>query len=150
MPEMTEYCGKEVTVDGIPGCYVVHVDREVGITIHDGDDKPILCLNNAQLFAGTKHIKGLRGLLRAYHEAFSHIVRQIDLGIMDTNTSIRCKADSYDCHVYYGTPSVWANPSTCPYSSKQEEAVKQAESMRQKKIASLKRQIERLEQIRFE
>lgn len=107
--EMKEYRGVEVEVATIKGpCYVAHVDRENGITIHDANDEEAWCLNREEFLRNSKHISRNR----TYHEIFGRVVEQIKEGFVEdflffpktgevtwhrTNTAVGMLCDSFRC-----------------------------------------------------
>ena len=87
MSEIRELQGLECKVNGVDA-YVVHADRELGITIHSiGADEEVACLNRQELLYLAKQFKW-RGANRAYHEAFTKIVSDIRNGAVINNIAI--------------------------------------------------------------
>jgi hypothetical protein len=76
MSEIKELIGKEIVSDEGVECYVVHADREIGITIHEMvDDTEVFCLNKKEFLA-----LPIRNANRLYHEVFTIMIKMIEEG----------------------------------------------------------------------
>ena len=64
--------------------YVAHVDREIGISINDEDDKERYCLNREEFLARAKHFN-CGAPMRFYHEVFSIMLEDCRAGIVCNN-----------------------------------------------------------------
>ena len=79
MSEMKEFRGMDCKVVGIDS-YVVHADRDIGITIHTYEyDEEIFCINKEEMLKDCKRLKK-RGGNRLYHELFSRTIERIKEG----------------------------------------------------------------------
>jgi hypothetical protein len=82
--EMKEYKGMEcvfVQGDETINCYVVNVDRTLGITIYNDDDEEFYCLNKKDVFL--QSLKYRKDRERIYHKVFSTILVMINKGTIE-------------------------------------------------------------------
>jgi hypothetical protein len=93
--EMKEMRGVECKFEG-KDCYVVHADREIGITLHYiDDDTQAACLNKKEILLNAKRYKS-RFINRVYHELFSKIIDDINNGeIFSYGIVFSFKDDAY-------------------------------------------------------
>ena len=97
--EMKELRGlpcKVETPSWIKNGYVAHVDRTKGITVHDENDKPLLCVNK-------KDYESLnyRDWVKLYHERFTQVVEEIKNGHIVAKSIVSRGNGEYG--VYQGT-----------------------------------------------
>lgn len=79
MSEMKEMRGVECKLEG-RDCYVVHADKEVGITVHYLDnDEPAMCINKEEILYSAKYYK-TKGATKNYEDIFDEIIEEINKG----------------------------------------------------------------------
>ena len=112
--EMKEYKGMECIIEDCgwkTNGYVVNVDREIGITIHDEEDNPIYCINKEEIFDYS--LKSRKDRNRIYHEAFTRCIEMIKEGVL---TNINFGSDfERGFEVSENGNFVFADMLSCPF-----------------------------------
>jgi len=111
--EMKEYKGVECIVNDNKikyAGYVVSVDREIGITIHDDNDSPLYCINKKELF--NRSLRSRKDRNKIYHEAFTKIIEMIKKGVL---INIDFDPDLEMGFEIKESNNIFANMLNCPF-----------------------------------
>lgn len=119
MSEMKEFRGMDCKIgignngNYVEG-YVVHVDKEIGITIYDKKtDKPVYCLNRKELLNYEKE-RDAFGMLELYNKVFDEALELIKKKEPTRDITFEIPGYGEECRLYEGECKSFVLVS-CPY-----------------------------------